>query len=65
MIQRERTNHEMPRPQDGTPPGGSGNLNAARASAAAMLAAGDAAISKALSGDSEKFNQSVRQDGGQ
>jgi hypothetical protein len=65
MMQQERTNDETPRPQDAPPPGGGGNLNAARASAAAFLAAGDAAISKALSGDSQKFNESVRQDGGQ
>ncbi|MCX6901637.1 MAG: hypothetical protein NT105_23400 [Verrucomicrobia bacterium] len=65
MIQRERANEGTPRPQDAPPPAGSGNLNAARASASALLAAGDAAINKALSGDSEKFNESVRQDGGQ
>ena len=64
MKQREHTSDEGPGPQAG-PAGGAGNLNAAREAATAFFAAGDAAINKALSGDSEQFNQSVRQDGGQ
>jgi hypothetical protein len=45
--------------------GGSSELDAIRQSAEAMLAAGDAAIDKVLSGDSTKFIQQAKQEGGE
>ena len=45
--------------------GGGNDLEAIRRSAEAMLAAGDAAIKKVLSGDSAQFIQQARQQGGE
>jgi hypothetical protein len=67
MNQRERTSHDN---QLSTAPGPAGipdgaNLNAIRQTAAGMLAAADDAISRVLSGDSQAFNTTARQEGGQ
>jgi hypothetical protein len=64
MNTRERTN-DTPRPAQTTPTGGGNNLDAIRQSAAAMLAAGDDAITKVLSGNSTKFIEQSRQQGGE
>ena len=68
MNQRERAHEQVqpPAPEDaaaGTPPGT--NLEATRDAAKTLLAAADDAINKVLSTNSEQFNQSVRQEGGQ
>ncbi|SPE55277.1 hypothetical protein SBV1_2130003 [Verrucomicrobia bacterium] len=67
MNQRERTHAEIPQPAvsgftDG--PGGA-NLHSLRVAGAAMLSAADDAITRVLSGDSQAFNEAVRQEGGQ
>jgi len=66
MNERERTHPEIPHP---APPAGGGaggaNLDALRATGVALLAAADDAITRVLSGDSQAFNQAVRQEGGQ
>ena len=65
MNERER---HIPNgsPSDPSTPGpGGGNLNAIRQQGEAFFAAGDAAIDNVLSGDSAKFNQAARQQGGQ
>jgi len=46
-------------------PAGGGNLGQRRQQAAAFYAAADEAIKKAISGDSAKFNQAARQEGGE
>ncbi len=66
MSEKERQNENV-NPggcPDGTPAGGA-NLAQARQEGSALLAAADEAITLALSGDSTKFNQSARQEGGQ
>ena len=45
--------------------GGGGNLDETRRAGEEFLAAGDAAINKALSGNSEQFLAAHRQQGGQ
>ena len=66
MNERERHNHEMnPGGSDPALPAGGGNLNVTRQRATAFFAAADAAIENVLSGDSAKFNQAARQEGGQ
>jgi hypothetical protein len=67
MNIRERSpNPAPPQPQlAGVGDGGSSGLDAIRQSAEAMLAAGDAAIDKVLSGDSTKFIQQAKQEGGE
>ena len=64
--------HERPRPDNQSPAApspegdaGGANLNAIRQAAAGLLAAADAAIDQALSGDSQAFNAAVQQEGGQ
>ena len=49
-------------PSDGPPPG---NLNAVRQAGQVLLDAGDDAIDRALSGNSEEFLAANRQEGGQ
>jgi hypothetical protein len=51
MNERERTHSEIP--------------PSAPAAGSALLAAADDAINRVLSGDSQAFNQAVRQEGGQ
>jgi hypothetical protein len=66
MSQLERTHNELTRPPE--PPAGNpgtGALNDLRRQAAALHAAADAAIRNALSGNSQAFNTSMRQEGGQ
>jgi hypothetical protein len=46
-------------------PAAGGNLGHARQQAAAFYAAADDAIRNAVSGDSSKFNQAARQEGGE
>ncbi len=64
MQFRERQNdttHASP----GTPPEAGGELDTLRAQGSAFLAAGNAIIDAALSGDSQAFLQANRQQGGQ
>ncbi len=66
MNQLERNYNELNRPaepQHGNP--GPGSLNDLRRQAAALHAAADAAIKNALSTNSQAFNASMRQEGGQ
>jgi hypothetical protein len=64
MELRERT-QEQPAGQrpDGPAPGG--NLDGLRQAGHDYLAAGDAAIERALSGDSTKFLEANKQQGGE
>jgi hypothetical protein len=67
MNERERTRPEAPQSAPAGAAGGTAgaDLNALRATGAALLAAADDAITRVLSGDSQAFNQAVRQEGGQ
>ena len=66
MNERERTNHDAnPAGPDPTFPAGEGNLSDTRQRAEGFLAAAAAAIESVLSGDSAKFNQAARQEGGE
>ncbi|HPC59778.1 MAG TPA: hypothetical protein PKX23_03890 [Verrucomicrobiota bacterium] len=66
MSEKQRHHHPA-NPGDTGPgcPGGGGNLEQARQQGAAFLAAADEAIKHALSGDSAKFNEAARQEGGE
>lgn len=65
MTTRERVNDRRDeRPSEGGVSGGEG-LAAARDEAERLFAAGDEAIERALSGDSEAFLAANRQRGGQ
>ncbi len=65
MNEKERHDHGTnPGSEPGLPAGG-GNLEHTRQRAAAFYAAADDAINNVLSGDSTKFNQSARQEGGE
>ena len=65
MRERERPEREdRARQGPGNPRGGAG-LNDLRHAGEAFLAAGDEAIRRALSGDSEAFLRANRQQGGQ
>ena len=66
-MNEQQRHHHGANPGDPEPvrPAGSGNLEQTRQRATAFFAAADAAIKNALSGDSTKFNQSARQEGGQ
>lgn len=67
MRFRERTNDEHNQEQQNTPsvtPAGE-NLDSLREDAERLLAAGDDAINRALSGNSEAFLVANRQQGGQ
>ena len=65
-MERERRPEETHRP-DGAdpPPAGGGELDELRRAGEDLLAAGDEAIRRALSGDSEAFLRANRQQGGQ
>jgi hypothetical protein len=66
MNQLERSHNESNRPSE--PAAGRpdpGTLNDLRRQAAALHAAADAAIQNALSANSQAFNASMRQEGGQ
>ncbi len=65
MNERERSHSENPLPESASGGTGGANLDALRAAGSAMLAAADDAITRVLSGDSQAFNQAVRQEGGQ
>jgi hypothetical protein len=68
MTLKERPHAELERPQAQAPgPGGpeGGDLGRVRREAEALLRAGDEAISRGLSGDSEGFLSAGRQQGGQ
>ena len=61
---------QQPKPDDGAPADGArpdpaNRLRGLRDDARALLAAGDEAIDRVISGDSEAFNSAVRQQGGQ
>ncbi|HVO28043.1 MAG TPA: hypothetical protein VMW56_30935 [Candidatus Margulisiibacteriota bacterium] len=64
MRERERQ-HDEHQPQAGSVPDGGNDLGAIGAAAARLVAAGDAAIERALSGDSDAFLRANRQQGGQ
>ena len=66
MDQLERQ-HEQESGGGQGPAGGApgGNLNGLRQAGQDFLAAGDAAIARALSGDSTKFLESNKQQGGE
>lgn len=63
MRERERQHEQRPQPGSGDP--GSDNLGAIGDTVGRLLAAGDAAIDRALSADSEAFLRANRQQGGQ
>jgi hypothetical protein len=63
MRERERQHEQLPQPGGGDP--GNGNLAAIGDTVGRLLAAGDAAIDRALSADSEAFLRANRQQGGQ
>ena len=63
MNLRERQT-QAPEAPPGTPAGG-GNLNGLRQAGENFWAAGDDAIARALSGNSEAFLAATRQEGGQ
>ncbi len=67
MNERQRHDHSTnPGNADGSGvPAGGGNLAQRRQQAAAFYAAADEAINKAVSGDSARFVQAARQEGGQ
>ena len=66
MNQLERNNEQSNRPPEPEAAGpGASSLGDLRRQAAAMHAAADAAIRNALSADSQAFNASMRQEGGQ
>ena len=64
MSERERLRNDRPRQGRGGDSEG-GGLEQARRAGDDLLAAGDAAIARALSGDSERFLRANRQEGGQ
>ena len=61
----DREDHASSRNAPAAGDAGSGNLTGMRAEAQSLLAAGDAAINRALSRDSEEFLRANRQQGGQ
>ena len=63
MKERERPHEERLQAGGGVP--GSDNLGSIGDAAARLLAAGDAAIDRALSNDSDAFLRANRQQGGQ
>ena len=63
MQERERQHEERERPQSNGV--GGENLGAIGNTGSRLLAAGDAAIDRALSGDSDAFLRANRQQGGQ
>jgi hypothetical protein len=65
MEERQRQHDERQRPQAGGVADGGNDLAVIGATAARLLAAGDAAIDRALSGDSDAFLRANRQQGGQ
>ena len=65
MEPRERNNEQRRMNGPGASGGGGGDLDALRAAGQNFLAAGDEAIRRALSGDSEAFLRANRQRGGQ
>lgn len=64
MQERERFDEAEPLPP-ATGAGGAGDLGELRRAGENLLAAGDEAIRRALSGDSEAFLRANRQEGGQ
>jgi len=64
MSLRERFDNEARPQQAATGSGGGDNLSTLRQAGSELLAAGDEAIRRALSGDSERFLQANRQQGG-
>lgn len=65
-MERERHPDEVHRPSgDALPPTDGGNLDELRRAGEDLLEAGDEAIRRALSGDSEAFLRANRQQGGQ
>ena len=67
MTLRERTEDDRVRADQPSPDDGSSdaNLRQVRLAGQSLLAAGADAIQRALSGDSERFLQATRQEGGQ
>ena len=67
MTLRERTEDDRVRGDQPSPDDGpsDANLRRVRLAGQSLLAAGADAIERALSGDSERFLQATRQEGGQ
>jgi hypothetical protein len=63
MRERQRQHEQRPQPVGGDP--GNDSLSAIGDTVGRLLAAGDAAIDRALSADSEAFLRANRQQGGQ
>jgi len=64
-MHRERSRERQEDRRRDAPSGDGSNLDALRDEAEGFLTAGDRAIDQALSGNSEAFNTSNKQDGGQ
>ena len=60
-----RTENPQPAPESGAEAGTGAEMEALRQAGERLLSAGDEAISRALSGDSERFLAANRQQGGQ
>lgn len=65
MNERQRHDDTDLPPGAGDPAAGGGNLGELRRAGDDLLAAGDEAIRRALSGNSEAFLRANRQEGGQ
>lgn len=65
MNERQRHDHPDPPPGDGGPTAGGSSLGELRRAGDDLLAAGDEAIRRALSGNSEAFLRANRQEGGE
>ena len=65
MQQHERSRSERDRLPQGTPPPSASRSRADLERADRLLAAGDDAINRVVSGDSEEFLAGMRQEGGQ
>ena len=63
--EREHERNDAPGEAPATDPGSTARLAGLRAAGMELLRAGDEAIDKVLSGNSERFLQSSRQEGGQ
>jgi hypothetical protein len=65
MSERLRHDETGPSPSEGDAASGGGNLGELRRAGEDLLSAGDEAIRRALSGNSEAFLRANRQEGGE